>query len=207
MKRRTVNETTKQWMIYLQDVKYQLDNFKIGVITDFAKKYQIDTKLGQFLKQSNVIYKDDFGYYRWNEKIPVSIKIINAYRKEQNKRNVGKKLRRIQNINKPIQQEMKFTENNYNEFVTIEDVKKIYNKSETTIRNLVRVLRKTQNDNIRYSISKRGREIILLKKSYLDNLYHNSNYELEELITKSKMYSPYQEKKVGLIRKFLKWIY
>ena len=150
MKRRTVNETTKQWMIYLQDVKYQLDNFKIEVITDFAKKHQIDTKLGQFLKQSNVIYKDDFGYYKWNEKIPVSIKIINAYRKEQTKRNVGKKFRRIQNINKPAQQELDL---------------------------LIEATKQKKKPSIKINTK---------------NL---------------KTYRPHQEKQVGLIRKFLRWIY
>ena len=50
MKRRTVNETTKQWMIYLQDVKYQLDNFKIGVILGISV-------LAYYLKTNGLLNK------------------------------------------------------------------------------------------------------------------------------------------------------
>jgi hypothetical protein len=107
MKRRTVEETTKQWMVYLNDLKYHMDNFNIEYLTEFSKKHQIDSKLGHFLKKSKVISKNNFGYYKWNEKIPVSIKLINAYRKEQFKRNASKyRIKKHLNTNKPIQQEL-----------------------------------------------------------------------------------------------------
>jgi hypothetical protein len=202
-KRGTMDETSKKWMIYLNDLKKEIDYTGLRSLSEMDDKHNVTHRLGRFLRISKIIYKNEYGLYKWNEKIPVSIKIINSFRKWQSSEN--SKIFRSKHIG--LQQEIKFTENNYNQFVTVEDAKKIYNKSETTIRNLIRDLRKTQNDNIRYSKSKNRREIILLKKSYLDSLYNNSNYELEELITKSKLYSPYQEKKVGIIRKFLRWIY
>ena len=146
MNRKSVQETSKIWMNYLQDVKHHLDNYSLKKLSYLAHKHHIDTKLGQFLKTSKVIYQDDLGFYRWNQKIPVSIKLINAYRKEQHKKNA----RKYSQVNKPIQQEL----------------------------NLV----------VEATKRKKKSSIKIDEKDF-------------------KIYKPYQEKKVGLIRKFLRWIY
>lgn len=107
MKRRSFEETTKQWMVYLYDLKHQIDNSNVKNLAIIARKHQIDTKLGQFLKKSKVIYKNNSGYYSWNEKIPVSIRLINAYRKEQYKKNTRKNsIKKHLNPNNQIQQEL-----------------------------------------------------------------------------------------------------
>jgi hypothetical protein len=217
MKRTTSEETTKQWMVYLYDLKYQLENFNIRNRAKIASKHRVDTKLGQFLAKSKIIYKDDFGYYKWNEKIPVSIKIINAHRLDQYRRNTNKDFaKKHSNTNKLIQQKIDFNketkkETNYNtkDWLTINSAKEVYSKSESTIRAISRGLRKNKSKQIKLSTNENGREIILLNKNYLDSIFKKAPIQIEQEIdvTKLKLYAPKQANNIGLIRKFLKWIY
>jgi hypothetical protein len=160
MKRRTVEETTKQWMVYLYDLKNQMDNSNVKNLAIISKKHRVDTKLGQFLNKSKIISKDNSGYYRWNQKIPVSIRLINAYRKEQFKRNVSKyRVKKHLNSNNQIQQEL----------------------------NLLIESKKTKNIPVSKVNSKKV--IKVTPKMIREDLKNTDKQEL------------------GLIRKFLKWIY
>jgi hypothetical protein len=61
------------------------------------------------------------------------------------------------------------------EWVTIAEAKKIYGKSETTMRNLVRKLKDLNSKDLKASKNASGREIIRFKRTYLDRLYDTSN--------------------------------
>jgi hypothetical protein len=61
------------------------------------------------------------------------------------------------------------------EWVTIAEAKKIYGKSETTMRNLVRKLKDLNSKDLKASKNASGREIMRFKRTYLDRLYDTSN--------------------------------
>ena len=61
------------------------------------------------------------------------------------------------------------------EWVTIAEAKKIYGKSETTMRNLVRKLKNLNSKDLKASKNASGREIMRFKRTYLDRLYDTSN--------------------------------
>ena len=61
------------------------------------------------------------------------------------------------------------------EWVTIAEAKKIYGKSETTMRNLVRKLKDLKSKDLKVSKNDAGREIVRFKRTYLDRLYDTSN--------------------------------
>ena len=61
------------------------------------------------------------------------------------------------------------------EWVTIAEAKKIYGRSETTMRNLVRKLKDLKSKDLKVSKNDAGREIVRFKRTYLDRLYDTSN--------------------------------
>lgn len=61
------------------------------------------------------------------------------------------------------------------EWVTIAEAKKIYGRSETTMRNLVRKLKDLKSKDLKVSKNDAGREIVRFKRAYLDRLYDTSN--------------------------------
>lgn len=63
---------------------------------------------------------------------------------------------------------------NGREWLTIADAKRIFGKSESTIRAIARELRRNKSKQIRLSTNENGREIILLNKDYLDSVFLKS---------------------------------
>jgi len=119
------------------------------------------------------------------------------------------------NTNVVVQSKIQFTDtidkiklDNYNEFewFTIANAKKIYGKSESTIRSIVRSLRKNNSKEITFTKNDRGREIILLNAKYLDSILKKNQINSQPtLVYQNNQNTDKQE--LGLIRRFLKWIY
>ena len=61
------------------------------------------------------------------------------------------------------------------EWVTIAEAKKIYGKSETTMRNLVRKLKGLNSKDLNVSKNDSGREIMRFKRTYLDKIYNTAS--------------------------------
>ena len=61
------------------------------------------------------------------------------------------------------------------EWISIADAKKMYGKSETTMRNLVRKLKDSSSKDLKIDKSANGREIIRLKRTFLDSQYNISS--------------------------------
>ena len=60
------------------------------------------------------------------------------------------------------------------EWVTIAEAKKIYGKSETTMRNLVRKLKDLNSKDLKVSKNDAGRQIVSFKRTYLDKIYNTA---------------------------------
>ena len=61
------------------------------------------------------------------------------------------------------------------EWISIADAKKMYGKSETTMRNLVRKLKDSSSKDLKIDKSANGREIIRFKRTFLDSQYNISS--------------------------------
>jgi hypothetical protein len=85
--RLTHQQTAKNWLNTLQELKYKIDNNKVITIHDYLADKSISRCWSTFLKQNKIIYKEN-GYYKWNDKIPVSHKLINKFREYVNDKNI-----------------------------------------------------------------------------------------------------------------------
>ena len=101
--RYNVAETTKKYIDVLNKVKEEINKYDYNTIHPLIESYKITRYWVMFLKQKNVTYYQD-GFVKWNEKIPVSIKLIDEFRKFQTQINKANTIRRKQ---KQTPQEMK----------------------------------------------------------------------------------------------------
>jgi hypothetical protein len=80
--------TTNKYIGFLQILKDRLNNEEINGLHKEIRLYNISNQWGTFLKHNNIVYRDDNGFYRWNDKIPVSIKLIESFRNYNSKMNI-----------------------------------------------------------------------------------------------------------------------
>ena len=199
--RKPSKSTTVDYLNFLKDLENELHLFDHKNIAKFPIKHSVTKAWPSFLINKSIIYKDNYGYYRWNEKIPASIKIVSQFRKETAERNA---LNKLSNNKVTNQQKINFNqetkkETNYNrrEWITINAAKEFYGKSETTMRNLVRKLKNENNPALQIGKNIKGRDIVRFNRNYLDSIYSKKQ---PEIIINDKQ-------DLGLIRRFLKWIY
>jgi len=76
----TKQSSTVKYEKYLPIIKMEIDSQDLKSINTLFKGYGISNSWITFLKKTNVIYKDSNDFYRWSEKIPVSKKLIEAFR-------------------------------------------------------------------------------------------------------------------------------
>ena len=77
--RLTHRETAKNWLNALHELKYLIDNNKVSKIHGYLTDKSISRSWNTFLQTNKIIYKEN-GFYKWNDKIPVSHKLINKFR-------------------------------------------------------------------------------------------------------------------------------
>jgi hypothetical protein len=93
--RYNVEQTTKKYIDVLNKVKEEINKYDYNTIHPLIESYKITRYWVMFLKQKNVTYYQD-GFVKWNEKIPVSIKLIDEFRKFQTEINKANTIRRKQ---------------------------------------------------------------------------------------------------------------
>ena len=82
------NKSNKYWLESLNGINQYLNENDITSLNLICPKLSVGTRIVTFLKLKNIVYRNEFGFYKWNDKIPVSIKIVDAYRKYQLKKNM-----------------------------------------------------------------------------------------------------------------------
>jgi hypothetical protein len=89
---RNINHNkTSEWILNLQEIKEILENNNLTKITTLIRSKLKANEWHGFLINNKIIVKEN-GFYRWNEKIPLSFKIVEKYRKLQHEKNKTKKL-------------------------------------------------------------------------------------------------------------------
>lgn len=82
------NKSNKHWLESLNLIYQYLNENDLTSLNTICPKISVGTRIMTFLKLKNIVYKNEFGFYKWNDKIPISIKIVDSYRKYQSKKNM-----------------------------------------------------------------------------------------------------------------------
>ena len=106
MLRLSKEETTKKWIKVLSGLKKELDSTKRDTIRDLLKAQNVTHYWQTFLREHNVILIGEDGYWKWNEKIPVSVKLVDKFREKQHYENMRyskseKTIKKFNNIKQP----------------------------------------------------------------------------------------------------------
>jgi len=80
------NKSNKYWLESLNLIYKYLSENDITSLNVICPKISVGTRIMTFLKLKNIVCKNEFGFYKWNDKIPISIKIVDSYRKYQSKK-------------------------------------------------------------------------------------------------------------------------
>jgi hypothetical protein len=106
MLRLSKEETTKKWIKVLSGLKKELDSTKRDTIRDLLKAQNVTHYWQTFLREHNVILIGEDGYWKWNEKIPVSVKLVDKFREKQHYENMRhskseKTIKKFNNMKQP----------------------------------------------------------------------------------------------------------
>ena len=85
--RRPAQKTTKIWIESLNEIKSLIDFGNVISIHSLLRQKNISNRWLTFLRENNIVFKQN-GYYKWNDKIPVSHKLINKFREYVNDKNI-----------------------------------------------------------------------------------------------------------------------
>jgi translation elongation factor EF-G len=82
MKTKNTGRVTLKYLRFLEDLQYELNHTNTKSLKKIISRYRVTTQWGVFLNQNKIVYKNSKGYYKWNDKIPASIQLINKFRNE-----------------------------------------------------------------------------------------------------------------------------
>ena len=77
--RKSGKETVLRWIDGLNKIKQELNDNNCTVISELIKDNS-NSQWHGFLIHNNIIYKNEFGFYKWNDKIPITYKLIEKFR-------------------------------------------------------------------------------------------------------------------------------
>jgi hypothetical protein len=76
----TSKETEIKYINFLHKLKEDIETLNISSLSECTRNKKVSNIWVTFLKSKKIIYKDEFGYYQWNQKVPVSIKLVKSFR-------------------------------------------------------------------------------------------------------------------------------
>ena len=80
MKRKGARKgTVNKYLKVFNEIKNRCDNEIEFSLNGVTREYRASNSLCTFLTKNNIIYKNEYNNYSWNEKIPVTKKLIMAY--------------------------------------------------------------------------------------------------------------------------------
>lgn len=74
------SKTNKRWLISLNEIKEYFNNNNTTRCLNAFRDRRLHGTWHAFLLNNKVIIKNEAGYYRWKENIPVTKKLIDKYR-------------------------------------------------------------------------------------------------------------------------------
>jgi Fic family protein len=193
--RKKGKQTEIHWIESLKEIKYELNTKNYKRITPLIKNRNISRNWSSYMIKKKILYKDGFNYWRF-EDVTIDDRIIKAFRKYCNDYNKKYRIKNISkqetdlftNVKTENKQPLKERVENKNKMLSVKQAIKCYKVSDSTIRRFIRENKKVNPNKIMTSKGK-----IYIDKSLLDSEF---NLKVEG-----------QKEEVGLIRKFIKWLW
>jgi hypothetical protein len=73
-------KTTNRWLKNLRNIKNEIDLKNHTSLQILTSVHEINNYWVTFLYKKNIVYKGEDGFLKWNEKIPVTVLLINSFR-------------------------------------------------------------------------------------------------------------------------------
>jgi hypothetical protein len=70
----------KRYYKLLNEIKEEIDKNSIKSIHYLLRTHNVSNDWNTFLKKYNIVYKNQYGFFEWNQSIPVTIKLVQKYR-------------------------------------------------------------------------------------------------------------------------------
>ena len=113
-KRSTRRGVTKKYTLMLTGLQEIITLNEVKAIAPIIRSYSVSNSWGAFLIQNNIVFKDIHDNYKWNNKTPISNKLIQAFRDYKRDVNADiyttKGFPEIINSSNLIKEERNFTE-------------------------------------------------------------------------------------------------
>jgi len=193
--RKNSQQTSVHWIESLKEIKYELNTKNYKRITPLIKNRNMSRNWSSYMIKKKILYKDGFNYWRF-EDVTIDDRIIKAFRKYCNDYNKKYRIKNISkketdlftNVKTENKQPLKERVENKNKMLSVKQAIKCYKVSDSTIRRFIRENKKVNPNKIMISKGK-----IYIDKSLLDSEF---NLKVEG-----------QKEEIGLIRKFIKWLW
>lgn len=198
-------QTSVHWIESLKEIKYELNTKNYKKITPLIRRKHISSNWVPFLKKIDVLYKDDFYYWRFKD-VNIDNKLIGAFRKNrdsynfQNLQNIKKsKTDLFTNVKTENKQPVKEIIDESIEKISIRDAVRIFGKSDSYFRRIQR----------EWKLSKPKAVFMYEGKVHFDLNELNKKFKkvFVEKIKEQPQVEIVNNPQVGLIRKFIKWLW
>ncbi len=203
--------TYNKYYNFLLELKSRIDDKReYIVLADICKEYSVGTQITTILINSGVVHKIEHGQYEWNKKIPVSMILVkkmiekhNQKYKEQRENNKDRLInapqKQLSKSTKVIKTQLEKFNDDFSNYLSIAEAISHYGKSESTIRSIVRLASKKKGV-LKHEALKNGSKKIYISIDYLDSIFNKK-------IVKDIKYVENSKVELGVIRKFLKWLW
>lgn len=186
---------------------YQQKSGHIFYVNEIAREHNIDNALPSFLRQKEIIYKKN-GFYYWNDAYEPSIKIVNGflnYKSIKNSRLINKKPQSIptlfdqkNNIESKVKtQPIKLENIEEMEKISIRDAVRTFGKSDSYFRRIQR----------EWKVSKPKAVFMYEGKVHFDLNELNKKFKKNFVEKVKEQPNVNNTVQVGVIRKFIKWLW
>ena len=210
-------DTNAKYYNFLVVLKEKLDNGEIVSTNTLSEQYRISKHLCSELKKLNVLQGRGWTL-KWNEKIPPSMVLVKKIRKNLSEYHTARIRKNKQNNKtlfdipqtplpktlvkskpKVIKTQLEKFNDDFSNYLSISEAVSHYGKCESTIRSAVRLAEKKEGA-LKYKALKNGSKKIYISIDYLDSIFNKK-------ILKDIKYVENCKVELGVIRKFLKWLW
>lgn len=91
MARANSRRTSIKWLNCMRNMQEHLSKNNETSISDLIREFKISNSWSTFLLRKVIVYKNDYGYYKWNSAVEIDSKLIEKFRSFQKEINVRDK--------------------------------------------------------------------------------------------------------------------
>jgi uncharacterized protein YerC len=193
-------KTSKKWILALNEVKNELNGTNTQTVYQIIQSKKISNLWLPFLRKNNIIILEN-NFYKWNNKIPITAKLVDKFREYQDeyaKIHIQKRKQRF-NVQEYLTKNSQVVEL-IKQGKTFRQIRLETNKSNSSISKIKTLLESQKTPFIplpKIEVKQRGGK--------RENAGRKTKIVEQQKIKVEFSNKPIE--KVGIIRRFLRWIY